>query len=388
MTMPKQPFTAASVKRGADWLRGLGADSDVVVSSRVRLARNVAGYPFLSKASRQQRAEVLDLCRERLLTCGIAQQMLWVDVHQAPQMDRTLMLERHLISKEHAKGVVPGATKLESTGDTPAPAGVSGEARGVAISLPDESVSVMVNEEDHLRLQVLLSGFELSAAYQRIDQVDDLIEGKCSHVGGSGRTLEYAYSPRFGYLTCCPTNVGTGIRVSVMLHLPALKMTGELDKMKRATRDMNLAVRGYYGEGSEAAGEFYQISNQTTLGKPEAILLREFEQEIIPQVINYERQARRTLLEKRRRLVEDKVMRAIGILRNARLLSPEEAIVLLSDVRLGVVTGLVKGVTEQDVNQLILLTQPAHLQRVLGQEMDQNTRREARADLVREKLAT
>ena len=388
MTMPKQPFTAASVKRGADWLRGLGADSDVVVSSRVRLARNVAGYPFLSKASRQQRAEVLDLCRERLLTCGIAQQMLWVDVHQAPQMDRTLMLERHLISKEHAKGVVPGAIKLESTGDTPAPAGVSGEARGVAISLPDESVSVMVNEEDHLRLQVLLSGFELSAAYQRIDQVDDLIEGKCSHVGGSGRTLEYAYSPRFGYLTCCPTNVGTGIRVSVMLHLPALKMTGELDKMKRATRDMNLAVRGYYGEGSEAAGEFYQISNQTTLGKPEAILLREFEQEIIPQVINYERQARRTLLEKRRRLVEDKVMRAIGILRNARLLSPEEAIVLLSDVRLGVVTGLVKGVTEQDVNQLILLTQPAHLQRVLGQEMDQNTRREARADLVREKLAT
>ena len=258
----------------------------------------------------------------------------------------------------------------------------------MAISLPDESVSVMVNEEDHLRLQVLLSGFELSAAYQRIDQVDDLIEGKCSHVGGSGRTLEYAYSPRFGYLTCCPTNVGTGIRVSVMLHLPALKMTGELDKMKRATRDMNLAVRGYYGEGSEAAGEFYQISNQTTLGKPEAILLREFEQEIIPQVINYERQARRTLLEKRRRLVEDKVMRAIGILRNARLLSPEEAIVLLSDVRLGVVTGLVKGVTEQDVNQLILLTQPAHLQRVLGQEMDQNTRREARADLVREKLAT
>lgn len=387
MTMPKQPFTAASVKRGADWLRGLGADSDVVVSSRVRLARNVAGYPFLSKASRQQRSDVLDLCRERLLTCGIAQQMLWVDVHQAPQLDRTLMLERHLISKEHAKGVVPGAAKLDSTAET-TPPNASGEARGVAISLPDESVSVMVNEEDHLRLQVLLSGFELSAAYQRIDQVDDLIEGKCSHVGGSGRTLEYAFSPRFGYLTCCPTNVGTGIRVSVMLHLPALKLTGELDKMKRATRDMNLAVRGYYGEGSEAAGEFYQISNQTTLGKPEAILLREFEQEIIPQVINYERQARRALLEKRRRLVEDKVMRAIGILRNARLLSPEEAIVLLSDVRLGVVTGLVKGVSEQDVNQLILLTQPAHLQRVLGQEMDQNTRREARADLVREKLAT
>ena len=172
-----------------------------------------------------------------------------------------------------------------------------------------------------------------------------------------------------------------------MLHLPALKLAGELDKMRRATRDMNLAVRGYYGEGSEAAGEFYQISNQTTLGKPESQILHEFEHEIIPQVINYERQARRSLLEKRRRLVEDKVLRALGILRHARLLSPEEAITLLSDVRLGVVTGLIKGVSEQDVNQLILLTQPAHLQRVLGLEMDQNTRREARADLVRDKLA-
>jgi protein arginine kinase len=366
-----------------------------VVSSRVRLARNVAGMPFLSKATRPQRAEILDLCRDRLLFSGIAKQMLWVDVHNAPPTDRMLMLERHLISKEHAKGVVPGAAKTETKTPSadapePAPQGVAGaalpagEMRGVAISLPDESVSVMVNEEDHLRLQVLLSGLELSAAYARIDQVDDLIPGASPR---TGRVLEYAFSPTFGYLTCCPTNVGTGIRVSVMLHLPGLKLTGELDKMRRATRDMNLAVRGYYGEGSEAAGEFYQISNQTTLGKPESQILHEFEQEIIPQVINYERQARRLLLEKRRRLLEDKVFRALGILRHARLLSPEEATTMLSDVRLGVVTGLVKGVTEQDVNQLILLTQPAHLQRVLGREMDQNTRREARADMVREKLA-
>ncbi len=389
---PKPPFSSAAVKRGAEWLRGQGADSDVVVSSRVRLARNVSGYPFLSRASRQQRAEVLDLCRDRLLTCGIAQQMLWVDVHLAPPLDRTLMLERHLISKEHAKGVVPGGAKTEAQPESPdapmAPgpgaAASNGEARGVAVSLPDESVSVMVNEEDHLRLQVLLSGLELGAAYQRVNQVDDLIVGTSRT---TGRALEYAFSPRFGYLTCCPTNVGTGIRVSVMLHLPGLKLTGELEKVRRATRDMNLAVRGYYGEGSEAAGEFYQISNQTTLGKSEAQILKEFEQEIMPQVINYERQARRMLLEKRRRLLEDRVFRALGILRHARLLSPEEAITMLSDVRLGVVTGLVKGVTEQDVNQLILLTQPAHLQRVLGQEMDQNTRREARADLVREKLA-
>jgi protein arginine kinase len=302
------------------------------------------------------------------------------------------MLERHLISKEHAKGVIPGGPKAQETvpepasADSPPTPGTpvqAGETRGVAVSLPDESVSVMVNEEDHLRLQVLLSGLELTAAYQRVNAVDDLIPGPSR----GGRVLDYAFSPRFGYLTCCPTNVGTGIRVSVMLHLPALKLTGELEKVRRATRDMNLAVRGYYGEGSEAAGEFYQISNQTTLGKSEPQLLKEFEQDIMPQVINYERQARRLLLEKRRRLLEDRVFRALGILRHARLLSPEEAITMLSDVRLGVVTGLVKGVTEQDVNQLILLTQPAHLQRVLGQEMDQNARREARADLVREKLA-
>jgi protein arginine kinase len=160
-----------------------------------------------------------------------------------------------------------------------------------------------------------------------------------------------------------------------------------MDKVRRATRDMNLAVRGYYGEGSEAAGEFYQISNQTTLGKSEEDLLREFERDIIPQVIKYERESRRKLLETRRRLIEDKVFRALGALRHARLLTPEESISLLSDVRLGIVTGLVRDVSEQDVNQLILLTQPAHLQRVLGREMDQGQRREARADMVRQKLA-
>lgn len=381
---PHGPSFSTAVARGADWLRGLGGDADVVVSSRVRLARNLAGFPFLTKATRAQRLDILDLCRDRLLSCGIAPQMLWVDVHHAPPLDRTLMVERHLISKEHSKGVVPGASKAEGSEGAADPApGPGGEPRGVAISLPEESVSVMVNEEDHLRVQVLLSGLELAAAFARITQVDDLIEGPCAR---SGRTLRYAFSPRFGYLTCCPTNVGTGIRVSVMLHLPALKLTGEMDKVRRATRDMSLAVRGYYGEGSEAAGEFYQISNQTTLGKPESVILHEFEHEIIPQVIRYEREARRVMLEKRRRALEDKVYRALGVLRGARLLTPEEALSLLSDVRLGVVTGLVADATEQDVNQLILLTQPAHLQRVLCAEMDQAQRREARADMVRQRL--
>ncbi len=388
MTGPRpSAFSTAAVERGADWLRGLGADGDVVVSSRVRLARNVAGFPFLTKTTPAQRQQILELCRSRLLTCGIAEKMLWVDVHQAPAMDRTLMVERHLISKEHAKGVIPGGKTAEKEDATEEPAEPAAPPpRGVAVSLPDESVSIMVNEEDHLRLQVLLSGLELSKAFERIDQVDDLVEGPGGPDARPVKALEYAYSSRFGYLTACPTNIGTGIRVSVMLHLPGLKMTGEMDKVRRATRDMSLAVRGYYGEGSEAAGEFYQISNQTTLGKPESVLLHEFEQEIIPQVIGYERAARTLLLEKRRRLLEDKVYRALGTLRFARLLTPEEALSLLSDVRLGVVTGLIKEVTEQEVNQLILLTQPAHLQRVLGKDMDQAQRRESRADMVRQKL--
>lgn len=375
-----------AVRAGAEWLSGRGADADVVISSRVRLARNIAGFPFVCRASRAQRTQVLDIARSRLTTTGIGERVLWVDVHRAPPMDRTLMLERHLISKEHMRGapapagpaapaVAPGAAGKQVD------AGAGGEPRGVAVALPDESASVMVNEEDHLRVQVVKPGLALAEALAAANRVDDLLEGECD----CGK-LEYAFSPRFGYLTACPTNVGTGIRVSVMLHLPALKLVGEMDKVRRATRDMGLAVRGYYGEGSEAAGELYQVSNQTTLGKSEGAILQEFVGEIIPQVIEYERASRRLLLEKRRRLIEDKVFRSLGMLRGARLLTPEEAVVLLSDVRLGVLAGLIGDVQLQTVNQLVLLTQPAHLQRVVGRELDQGERREARADFVRSVL--
>ncbi len=385
--------------------------------------------------------------------------MLWVDVHRAPNLDRTLMVERHLISKEHARGpaaYVPqlgpmlsgptlsgsaltgpavSASEIEkldpelageleeigggarsdsdSSGSGKGGSGTkggasgkharegaggsaeAGEPRGVAISLPDEALSVMVNEEDHLRLQALVSGLELTLGYELVKRVDEAMEtwpesGAAAKSGASASrpiALRYAYSNRFGYLTACPTNVGTGIRASVMLHLPGLKLMGEMDKVRRATRDMSLAVRGYYGEGSEAAGEFFQISNQTTLGKSETAIIAELEREIIPQIVAYERVARRLLMEKRRRVLEDKVFRALGTLRHARLLTPEEAIMLLSDVRLGVLTGLIRDVGMQQINQLVLLTQPAHLQRALGREMDQGERREARADMVRQALS-
>jgi len=378
-------FAGELFRGGAEWLSGRGGESDVVISSRVRLARNLAGLPFVCRASRVQRQAVLDLSRQRLTTTGIAHRVLWVDLHRAGPLERTLMVERHLISKEHARGGPAPSGAAAQAAPAQAGAEASAEPRGVAISLPDESLSVMVNEEDHLRLQVVRPGLELSQAFAEVNRVDDLLEGTAPGSHG-GKPLEFAFSPRFGYLTACPTNVGTGIRVSVMLHLPALKLVGEMDKVRRATRDMGLAVRGYYGEGSEAAGEFYQISNQTTLGKPETVILQEFEREIIPQVIQYERASRRILLEKRRRMLEDKVYRSLGLLRAARLLTPEEAIVLLSDVRLGVLCGLVADIELQTVNQLILLTQPAHLQRVVGQDLDQGERREARADFVRKAL--
>lgn len=365
-------FSADVVRRGVSWLASYGKDPDVVISSRVRLARNLAGFPFLTRATREHRQAILERIRERMRAVQTEGRLLWVEVHQTPQADRTLMVERHLISKEHAKGDEP---------------------RAVAISLPDEHVSVMVNEEDQLRLQCLRPGLQIAEAFAQINAVDDQLGGANDPDAPPDATpdpalLQYAFSPRFGFLTACPTNVGTGMRVSVMLHLPALRLTGEMEKVRRATKDMNLAVRGYYGEGSEATGELYQISNQTTLGKSEAVIMHDLEHEILPQVIDYERKARQLLLEKRRRLLEDTVFRAMGVLRNARLLTPEEALTMLSNVRLGVLTGLVNDVQVDTVNQLILLTQPAHLQRALGVELDQAARREARADLVRERLAT
>ncbi len=355
------PIQHSAVQAGAPWLRGDGPDSDVVISSRVRLARNLAGFAFLQRAKPVERQGVFAACRDHLTSVGLAKQVIWAEVHRLPQIDRTLLMERHLLSKEHSKG---GAA---SGVDWP---------RGLCVSAPDERLSIMVNEEDHLRVQVLRSGLALTDAWQQIDAVDDLIEAG----------LEYAYSARFGYLTACPTNVGCALRMSVMLHLPGLRMTGELDRVRRATKELGLAVRGYYGENSDASGDFFQISNQVTLGKSEETIRRELEKQILPQVLEYERASRRLLLEKRRRATEDDIFRALGLLRSARLLAPEEAMAQLSLVRMGVLMGVVQGLTEQAVTQLFLLVQPSHLQRYLGKEMDQQRRREARADLVRERL--
>ncbi|MDX2017302.1 MAG: protein arginine kinase [Planctomycetota bacterium] len=375
------------------WLAGTGVDADVVMSSRVRLARNLVvpgrggeGLKFPARSSREERAEVLALVKARILE-ALAGQVTWVDLHQAKVTDRHLLVERHLISKQHARGragevipesATPAAMAAALHGDS---AGRSElDPRGVAFSVPDERLSIMVNEEDHLRIQHVDPGLSLAEAWREADRVDDLLED----------ALDFAYAPRFGYLTACPTNCGSGLRMSVMLHLPGLKLTGDIDKVKRAATDMNLAVRGFYGEGSDAIGDFYQLSNQTTLGKPERVILHELAQEILPQVIEYERLARRTLMAKRRSALEDQVFRALGTLTHARLISTEEAMGALSLVRLGVMLDLVRlRGREEDhrlVNHLMLLVQPAHLQRIAQRELDQDQRRTVRAEMIRTRL--
>src|SRR5438874_7361670 len=337
-----------------EWLRGSGPMSEVVISSRIRLARNVAGYPFLAKCSRGQRTTLEHKIRETILSAQIAPQVLYVDLDAAPEIDRQLLVERHLISKPHA---------------------AAEGARGVAIA-ESETVSIMINEEDHLRIQVLRSGLQLEEAWNQINQIDDQIESK----------LDYSFHPRFGYLTACPTNVGTGIRVSVMLHLPALKLTGEIEKVFRAAKDMRLAVRGLYGEGTEATGDFYQISNQTTLGKSEEDIISDFKHLVIPKIIDYEHHARRTLLNDKTVALDDKVQRAVGLLRAARLIASEETLFLLSHLRMGINLGRVKDIDLRTLNELFLLTQPAHLQKIQGKKLEGDLRRAARADYIRQRL--
>ncbi|MAY75984.1 MAG: ATP--guanido phosphotransferase [Phycisphaerae bacterium] len=348
-----------------EWLTGRGPTTDVVMSSRVRLARNLTESSFPVRIGSADATRVLDRVRPSVLAAGLADRVMWVELHTSSKLDRDLLVERHLISPQLASG------KVGSRRATPS------MPRAVAIGLPDERLSIMVNEEDHLRIQLIHSGLDLTGAMVAIDTIDDRLES----------SLDFAYHPRFGYLTSCPTNVGTGARLSVMLHLPALRMTGDLAKVKNATDDLGLALRGFHGEDSEGSGDFFQLSNQTTLGKSEQVLLHEMEQDIVPRVVEYERRSRQLLLDRRHDATTDEVWRAYGVLASARLLTASEAMKLLSRLRLGVLLGIIPGLSEQTVNLLMLLVQPAHLQSVVGSELSQRERRVKRADLVRTRLA-
>jgi protein arginine kinase len=336
-----------------EWLAGSGPDSDIVVSSRIRLARNLADYPFIRKCTGLDRAAVEKTLRDRFAQIASFNEVTYVDVNGLPDIDRQFLVERQLISREHA----------DSDG-----------ARGVAID-PTEQFSVMVNEEDHLRIQVMHSGLDLQAAWEQINRIDDLLEEQ----------IAYAFHDRLGYLTACPTNVGTGMRVSVMLHLPALVLTGQIEKVFRSLHKISLAVRGLYGEGSQAMGDFYQVSNQITLGKSEEELLQQVG-DIAPVLIEYERKARKSLIHERRRELHDRVSRAYGLLCTAQTISSEETMQLLSSVRMGVNLGLIRDVAIPTVNQLFIHTQPAHLQKLRGMELDTTDRNIERASYLQRHL--
>jgi protein arginine kinase len=328
-----------------EWLRGSGPESDIVISSRIRLARNLADFPFIRRCTAQDRTTIERTLREQLRDVDRLKSMIYLDVQGLASLDRQFLVERQLISRELA----------ESDG-----------ARSVAIDA-GEQYSLMVNEEDHLRIQLMKSGLDLSRAWEQITEIDDLIEAR----------VQYAFHDRLGYLTACPTNVGTGMRVSVMLHLPALVITRQIEKVFRSLQKISLAVRGLYGEGSQAMGDFYQVSNQITLGRSEEELIAQVG-DVVPALIDYERRAREYLISESKNDLSDRVRRAYGILCNAQTISSEETMHLLSSVRMGINLGLIRDVEIPTVNQLFIHTQPAHLQKIRGTELttaDRNVER-------------
>ena len=337
-----------------EWLRGTGPESDVVVSTRIRLARNLADHPFTNRANAHQKAEIEIKLRECIAQLDIPHKLEFVDVASLSTIDRQFLVERQLISRE-LSSVIEG------------PRGVAFDDR--------ESVSLMINEEDQLRIQVMRSGLALDTAWEEINHIDDLIESK----------ITYAYHEQFGYLTACPTNVGTGMRASVMLHLPALGVTKQIEKAFKALQKINLVVRGLYGEGSRASGDFYQISNQVTLGKSEASALSDI-REVITEIMRYERLARTALVRESRQSLHDRVARAVGTLQSATMMTSEETMELLSSVRLGIHLKLLDDVPLSLINELFLHSQPAHLQKLMGETLDGEARNAARARYLRSRL--
>jgi len=295
-----------------EWLRGSGPEADIVISSRIRLARNVADFPFISRASPQDREQIEQRVREALQGVEHSGELLYLDVEQLGEVDRQFLVERHLISREHAEGEGSRAVAIDSR----------------------ETFSVMVNEEDHLRIQVMHSGLDLEGVWEQINRIDDAIEEKVTY---------------------------------------------------RSLHKINLAVRGLHGEGSQAMGDFYQISNQVTLGRSEPELIQQV-REVVPVIIDYERQAREFLVRESHQNLHDRVSRAYGILRNARTISSEETLHLLSSVRMGVNLGLIRGLGIPAINELFIRTQPAHLQKLTGGELSRTDRDIERARYLRRYL--
>ncbi|HHY70611.1 MAG TPA: protein arginine kinase [Thermoanaerobacterales bacterium] len=335
------------------WINSPGPDSDIVISSRVRLARNISDVPFPHLLSEQQAKTIVRNVYSTLKENTVfSRDIELYNMNELSQEHKTLLSEMHLISLD----------MIDSK-------------NGAVIINQDETVSIMVNEEDHLRIQMMLPGLQLDEALKKIDKIDDLLEAK----------LDFAFDEKIGYLTACPTNVGTGMRASVMMHLPVLTMMDQIGQIFSTISQVGLVVRGIYGEGSQAKGNLYQISNQITLGKSEEDIIQNVVG-VARQILMSERKIRQNLSGEARIRLEDKILRSYGMLTNAKLVSSQEALAYISDVRLGVDMGIIKNLKPSVLNGLFIMTGPAYIQEMSKDVQTSMERDLYRADFIRQKM--
>lgn len=338
------------------WMKKDGPDDDIVLSSRIRLARNFRSYLFPSLLSQDKAREICNLVKHYFegstaLPYGPFE---YIEINTLQPVEKRVLIEKHLISPNLVQESVHGACILSQ----------------------DEQISIMINEEDHLRIQSLYPGLQLRKAYESANNIDNYIESQ----------LEYAFDETIGYLTSCPTNVGTGLRASVMMHLPALVITKQFNRLIPSINQLGLVVRGIYGEGSEALGNIFQISNQITLGKSEEEIIEDLTT-IVQQLIQHEKSARDALLKMSKIRLEDRIYRSLGILKYGRIIETKESAQCLSDVQLGIDLGLIEGLSKNFLNELMILTQPGILQTFAGAQLTPEERDIRRASLIREKLS-
>ena len=330
-----------------------GPHNRIVISSRVRLARNLRDFAFPGWAKKPERVKILETVLPAVSALPEMADSFAEAMDNFTALDKQILVERHLISREHAAKNVGSGIVLNR----------------------EESFCVMINEEDHLRMQALRPGFQIREAWNAIDRLDSALEKK----------LNFAFDNDLGYLTACPTNLGTGIRVSAMLHLPGLVLAEQINPIIQSVNKLGLAVRGLYGEGTEALGNIFQVSNQMTLGESETAIVERLEK-VLSQIIEHEENARQTLLEKKPKTVFNHVGRAYGVLANAHSISSKETMNLLSLLRLGIDLGSFPGTERALVDELFLTTQPAHLQKQISDKLSAEERDLIRADMVRERL--
>ncbi|GAB4116059.1 MAG: protein arginine kinase [Candidatus Caldatribacteriota bacterium] len=341
-------------RSSAEWINGCGPLSEVVVSSRIRLARNMEAVPFPHWAKEAELKNIYEMMQQLARENIIFKEFKLLLLDDFTPLERQFLVEKHLISLYQANGKHP--------------------YRGCLYN-QEETACIMINEEDHLRIQYLLSGLQLKKIWESVNQIDNEI----------GKTVNYAFSEKEGYLTSCPTNVGTGMRASVMLHLPALVRLNRLNEILKAIAKIGYVVRGFYGEGTEVMGNLFQISNQITLGLSEEEIIDNLEK-VSRQIIEQEEKARRDLLKDFKNYLEDQIWRAYGILSQARIISSAEAMELLSKLRLGVELKIVSQINLELINRLMLMLQPAYLQILAQKNLNTSERDIQRAKLIREKI--